>query len=122
MPSDDLKVRLPADLRQWVAEEALRGRSSLNAVIVEAVDQLKATRIETLADDNHAAAIELAISVARLPKGAAIVLQTKHHRLWTEIMVRELSQTNYSILARVQGEEVVFADDFAEAVRSVDDQ
>jgi hypothetical protein len=67
----DLKIRLPTDLRQWVAEEGLRGRRSMNAIIVDAVGQLKATRSERLAADNHVAAIELAISVARLPNTEA---------------------------------------------------
>jgi len=116
LQSDDLKVRLPADLRQWVVEEALRGRSSLNAVIVKAVDQLKATRTERLADDNHAAAIELAISVARLQKGTAIMFQTKDRHLRTDILVRKPSQNDYSVLAHVDGEEVVFADDFVTPV------
>jgi hypothetical protein len=122
LQSDDLKVRLPADLRQWVAEEALRNRSSMNAVIIKAVDHLKTTRTARLADNNHAAAIELAIAVAQLPKGSAIILQTEHHHLSTDILVREPSHTDCSILARVQGEEVVFADDSAEVVRSEDGQ
>jgi hypothetical protein len=108
----DLKIRLPTDLRQWVAEEGLRGRRSMNAIIVDAVGQLKATRSERLAADNHVAAIELAISVARLPKGTAIMLQTKHHHLSTDILVRRTSQADYSMLASVDGAEVVFADDF----------
>jgi hypothetical protein len=67
---------------------------------------------QTVADDRHAAAIEMAISVARLPKGTAIILQVKGHHLRTDILVCEPSQTNYSILAQVHGEEVVFIDDF----------
>ena len=115
-------LRLPADLRQWVAHEALVRRRSMNAVVVEAVDFLKSTQTDQLADDQHAAAIEMAISVARLPKGTAIVLQTKHHHLRTDILVFWPLQTNYSILARVHGEEVVFADNIAGDARSGDGQ
>jgi hypothetical protein len=110
--SEAMFLRLPADLRRWVAEEALHGRCSMNAVIVDAVDQLKATRTETLAGDNHAAAVELAISIARLPKGAAIMLQTENRHLKTDILVRSPSQADYWILASVDGEEILFADDF----------
>jgi len=108
----DLKIRLPTDLGQWVAEEGLRDRRSMNAIIVDAVGELKATRTERLAEDNHAAAIELAISVALLPKGTAIMLQTENRHLETDILVRKPSQADYSILASVDGEEILFADDF----------
>jgi hypothetical protein len=103
-------LRLPADLRQWVAHEAVVSRRSMNAVVIEAVDFLKATRTDQLADDQHAAATETAICVARLLKGTAIMLQTKRHHLRTDIFVRKPSETNYSILARVHGEQVVFGD------------
>jgi len=109
--SGALFLRLPADLRGWVAQEALRGRRSQNAVVVQALDLLKTTRTDRQAESRHAAAIELAISVARLPKGTAIMLQTKHHYLRTDILVLWPLQTDYLILARVHGEEVVFAGD-----------
>ena len=109
--SEAMFLRLPADLRRWVADAALRGRCSMNAVVTEAVDFLMSTRTDQLADDQHAAAIEMAISVARLPKGTATILPPKHHRLRTEILVCEPSQADYSVLACVHGEEVVFADD-----------
>jgi hypothetical protein len=109
-------LRLPADLRQWLAREAVQGSRSQNAVVVEAIDLLRATRTERLADDNHSAAIELAISVARLPKSTAIMLQTKDRHLRTDILVRKPSQGNYSVLACVDGKEVVFADDFITSV------
>ncbi len=71
-----------------------------------------------VADDRHAASIEMAISVAQLPKGTAIILQTKHRHLSTEILVCEHLQTKYSILARVYGEQVDFADNAAGAAGS----
>jgi hypothetical protein len=114
--SRSIFLRLPADLRQWVVHEALIGRRSMNALVVEAVELLKASRTERLADEKHALAIELAISMARLPRGTAIVLQTKHHHLGTDILVREPSQAGYSVLACVRGEEVVFADNFVTPV------
>ena len=39
---------------------------------------------QTVADDQHAAAIEMAISVALLPRGTAIILQTAH-TIWGRI-------------------------------------
>jgi hypothetical protein len=114
--SEAMFLRFPTDLRRWVAEEALHGRRSMNAVIVDAVEQLKATRANRLAEDNHAAAIELTISAARLPKGTAIMLQTEREHLGTDILVRRPSQADYSVLASVDGEEVVFANDFVTPV------
>ena len=67
-------------------------------------------------DDQHAAAIEMAISLARLPKGTAIILQTEHDHLRTDILVRRTSQADYSVFACVDGEEVVFANDFVTPV------
>ena len=106
-----LFLRLPADLREWVADEALRSRRSMNAVVIEGVNLLRVTRTDQLADDHHAAAIELAISVARLPKGTAIILNRDDNSRTTEILVRRPTEPDFSILARVHGEEVVFASD-----------
>ena len=58
----------------------------------------------------------MAISVALLPKGTALILQTAHDHLGTDILVSRPSQADYSVLARVSGEEVVFADDFVAPV------
>jgi hypothetical protein len=71
---------------------------------------------QTVADDQHAAAIEIAISVALLPRGTAIILQNAHTHLRTDILVSRPSQTDYSVLACVRGEEVVFTDDFVTPV------
>jgi len=114
--SEAMFLRFPADLRRWVAEEALHGRRSMNAVIVEAVGRLKATRTAKLADDHHAAAIELAISLARLPKGTETIFRPDYDTHRTEILVRKSSQADYSVLASVNGEEAVFADDFVTPV------
>jgi hypothetical protein len=110
--SEAMFLRFPAELRRWIAEEAQHGRRSMNAVIVDAVEQLKAVRAGRLAEDNHAAAIERTISAARLPKGTAIMLQTEHEHMRTDILVRRPFQADFSVLACVRGGEVVFADDF----------
>ena len=62
------------------------------------------------------AAVKLAISVSQLPKGTTIVLQTDYLKLKTDILVRAPSDADYAVLARVSGEEVVFADDPTVAV------
>ena len=72
---------------------------------------------QTVADDQHAAAIEMAISVARLPQARRSFCRPRH-RQRTEILVCEPSQADYSVLACVHCEEVVFADDFAPAAES----
>jgi hypothetical protein len=72
MPAESSRsifVRLPAELREWVVHEALVGRRSMSAVVVEAVDFMKSTQTYQFEDDQHAAAIKRAISVAHLPKG-----------------------------------------------------
>jgi hypothetical protein len=117
--SQAMFLRFPPVLRRWVAEEALHGRRSMNAVIVQAVDFLKAKRTEQRAHDNHAAAIERAISLARLPEGTAFLYQPGSHDQETGVFILKPKQAEYSFLARVNGEQVVFAGDpgatFAEA-------
>ena len=110
MQSHDLKVRLPTDLHRWLAHEALRDRRSLNAIVIEAVGLLKATRTLQLSGETHAAAIELAISMARLPEGTAIILKPDRNSHRTEILIRRPFETDYSLLARVHEAEVVFAE------------
>ncbi len=83
----------------------------MNAVVIEAVDLLKNSRNEDVADDQHAAAIELAISLARLPKGTAIILKPDNNSHLTKILVRKPAQADYSILAYVHREQVVVAVD-----------
>jgi hypothetical protein len=114
--SGGMFLRLPPDLRQWVAHEALVGRRSMNAVVVEAVDFLKSTRTDQLADDQHAAAIKRAISVAHLPRGTAIILQSHDPALKTDVLIKAAADADYSLLARVRGEEVTFADDPAPTI------
>ena len=109
--SPSIFLRLPADLRQWVVHEALIGRRSMNALVVEAVELLKANRTERLADEKHAFAIEMAISFARCPKGTEIIFKSDNSTHRTEILARKPSQADYSILACVHGEEVVLAGD-----------
>jgi hypothetical protein len=119
MPAESSRsifVRLPAELREWVVHEALVGRRSMSAVVVEAVDFMKSTRTYQLEDDQHAAAIERAISMAHLPKGTAIMLETDHDRLRTHILVRRPPEADCSTLAYVDGKEVVFADGFVKPV------
>jgi hypothetical protein len=88
----------------------------MSAVVVEAVDFMKSTRTYQLEDDQHAAAIERAISVAHLPKGTAIMLQTEHDHLRTQIFVQRPCEADCSVLACVVGREVVFAEDFVTPV------
>ena len=104
-------IRLPGDLRRWVAGEALRGRCSINAIIVGAVASLKAGQANRRADDRHTAAIEMAITLSRLPKGTEIVLRPSKNERSTEVLVRLPERTRYLLLANVKGEEVLFGDD-----------
>jgi len=114
--------RLPAALKAWVAEEAAGRKCPMNMVILDALTMKMDQALSEQLGQKHDAAVKLAISVAQLPKGTAIVFQTEHHDLRTDILVREPSQTDYSILARVHGEEVVFADDIPGDARSGDGQ
>ena len=114
-----LNVRLPAALEDWVAQEAADRKCPMNTVVLDALSMMRDKAVSEQLSKKHDAAVKLAISVAQLPKGMEIVLQTEHHDLRTDILVREPSQSDYSTLARVHGEEVVFAGDpaatFAEA-------
>jgi hypothetical protein len=107
-----LNIRLPADVKAWVLEEAAARQCPMNTVVLDALKTKMTLVLSEQENKKHAAAIEMAISVARLPTGTATMLQTKHHQLRTDILVREPSQADYSVLAGVDGEEVVFADDF----------
>jgi len=94
----------------------------MNAVVVEAIDLLKATRAERQARDGHAAAIELAISRARVPKGTEIAWRPDKNGYRTEILARKPSEADYTVLAIVHGDEVVFAANVAGAARGGDGQ
>jgi hypothetical protein len=109
-------VRLPADLREWVTHQALVGRRSMSAVVVEAIDVLKSTRATQFEADQHAAAIERAISVAHLPQGTAIMLQTERDHLRTQIFVQKPCEVDCSVLAFVVGQKVVFPENFGTPV------
>ncbi len=106
-----LNVRLPSAIKDWVAQEAADRKCPMNTVVLDALTMKMDQVLSEQLGKKHDAAVNLAISVAQLPKGTEIVLQTKHHDLRTDILVREPSQTDYSFLARVHGEEVVFAGD-----------
>ena len=106
-----LNVRLPAALKDWVAQEAADRKCPMNTVVLDALTMKMDQALSEQLGKKHDATVKLAISVAQLPKGTEIVLQTKHHDLRTGILVREPSQTNYSFLAEVHGEDVVFAGD-----------
>ncbi len=111
-------VRLTATLKAWVAQEAAARKCPMNTVILDALSMTMNQALREQLRREHDAAVRLAISIAQLPKGTAIVLQTEQHDLITDILVREPFQTNYSILARVHGEQVVFADNTAETAEN----
>jgi len=107
-------LRLSVDLHRWVADEALRGHRSMNAVVVEAIDLMTAARTERLARERHAAAIELAISTARLPECTTFLYRPGSHDHDTEVFILKPGQTEYSFLVRVNGEKVVSQGDHGE--------
>lgn len=56
-----LFVRLPSDLRGWVADEATDGHRSMNSVVIEALKLLMVTRVEERRGWKPAAAVSRAI-------------------------------------------------------------
>jgi hypothetical protein len=104
-------LRLPADLRRWVAEEAIRARCSMNSIVVGAIESLRTVQDARLANDRHTAAIETAISLARLPRGTEIILRSDKNELRTQVLVRKPDQTRYAVLAEARGEEVVYSEE-----------
>ena len=115
-------LRLPQDLRLWVADEALRGRRSMNSLLVEAVDFFRGSRSRERRDHDHSAAIEQAISLARLPQSTSIIMRSGHHEHETEILIQTPSNADLVPLARVSGQEVTFATDAAIAAANADAQ
>lgn len=94
----------------------------MNAVVLDALIGKMDKALSGQLTKKHDAAVKLAISVAQLPEGSSIILQTEHHGLRTDILIREPLQVDYSILARVEGEEVVFTDNIADAPKGGDGQ
>jgi hypothetical protein len=60
----------------------------------------------------HIAAVDLAISVAHLPRSTAIILQSKSACISpaTDILVKAPGDADYTLLARVWGVDVTFVD------------
>jgi hypothetical protein len=77
---------------------------------------------ERHACDRHAAAIEPAIPLARVPKSTEIAWTPDNNGRRSEILARKPSQADYTVLAIAHGDEVVFANDIAEDARSGDGQ
>jgi len=72
-------VRLLVDVQQRIVQEALDRRSSMNAVVVEALNtKINLTFGETQ-NKKHAAPIEAAIDMAQLPS-AAILTQSSYRQ------------------------------------------
>lgn len=93
----------------------------MNAVVAEAIDLLKATLTERNVQNKHDAAVELAISRARLPEGTTFLYKPGSHGQETEVFVLKPGQAEYSFLARVNGEEVVSYCDLRPPVSEVGD-
>ena len=114
MSSRDLPkivVRLPRDVKRWLVEQAVENASSQTSEIVRAVRERMVRCHAGSAELAHNVAVELAISVADLPKGTAIILQSASPGMKTDILVKAPSDADYLLVARVLGEEVAFADD-----------
>ncbi len=111
-----LNIRLTAALRAWVAQEAVERKCPMNTVVLDALTMKMEQGLSELLGKKHDAAVKLAISVAQLPKGTGIVLQTDYLKLKTDILVRAPSDADYAVLAHVSGEEVAFSDDPTAAV------
>jgi hypothetical protein len=105
-----LNVRLPAIMKAWVAQEAADRNCPMNTVVLDAMStRMNLASIEQM-NKKHDAAIKLAISVAQVPKGTAIILQSDRPKLKTDILVKGSADADYSVLARVCGEEIIFFD------------
>jgi hypothetical protein len=105
-----LNVRLPADVSAWVAQEAAHRHCALNTVVLDALNTKMTLILIEQANKKHDAAVKQAISVADLPRGTEIILQSAAPGMKTDILVKARADADYSMLARVLGEEVTFAD------------
>jgi hypothetical protein len=83
----------------------------MNAVVLDALNTKMTSVLSAERDKEHDAAVRMAISVALLPKGTAIMLQTDSSRLKTDILAKTPTDADYFPLARVSHQEVTFTDD-----------
>ena len=106
-----LLVRLPVDVKEWVAQEALDRGCSMNAVIVEALNAKITSVFGETQNKKHAAAIKAVIDIEQLPKGTAILMPPSHRQRETDLLVRRPADVDYGLLARVSGEDATYAED-----------
>jgi hypothetical protein len=106
-----LNVRLPGEVKAWVVQEAEHRRCPMNTVVLDALNTKMTLTLHERATKSHDAAVKQAISVADLPRGTVIILQSVSPGMKTDILVKAAADADYSLLARVRGQEVTFADD-----------
>lgn len=106
-----LLVRLPVDVKEWVAQEALDRGCSMNAVIVDALNAKITSVFGETQNKKHAAAIKAVIDIEQLPKGTAILMPPSHRQRETDLLVRRPADVDYGLLARVSGEDATYAED-----------
>lgn len=99
-----LSVRLPPDLRSWVADAALEGRRSMNSLIIEAVHFLKLTRADERRGRKHEEAVSHAVELA---KGSRIfIVKSDKHPFQTELLDQKPGDDKPTLFARITDEHV----------------
>jgi len=108
-------LRLPPDLRQWIADEAVHSLRSMNAVVIEAVGLLMESRAEERRGHKHAAAVLQAIASGALVKGAwaCIIIKPDLHAMQTELLIQKPGEDEPIVFACVRGENIEMVGDVA---------
>lgn len=106
-----LIVRLPIRVRDWIADEAHKGRRSMNSVVIEAVNVLIATRAQEQRGPKHDAAVTHALASTELSHCDCIISKSRHHAFQTELLVQEPVTGKLSAIACITDEHIHFFTD-----------
>jgi len=101
-------LRLPPDLRQWIADEAVHSLRSMNAVVIEAVGFLMESRAEERRGHKHAEAVLHAIASSELVKGAwaCMIIKPDQHAMQTELLIQKSGEDEPILFASITGENI----------------
>jgi hypothetical protein len=83
----------------------------MNAVVLDALNIKMTLSLNEQMNKKHDAAVKQAIFVADVPRGTQLILQSASPGMKTDILIKAPADADYSLLARVHGDEVTFADD-----------
>ena len=109
-----LIVRLPVGIKDWIAEEAIKGHRSMNSVVIEALKRLMVERAQETRSRKHDAAVSHALASADPSLGACIISKSRQRAHQTELLIQKPSSGELTLFARIIEEHIeVFTDENA---------